>query len=149
MVMLWVLRDSDHWHIALQITDPSSRQRRRPKTKRTKQYFRQKKGKRTDTKTYWLTVSRKVSSTLTKDLLIFFKVWGQRTWKSSFINRKELENNILKGWITGRKRNGTRLLKFEVNALVRPTAWHNDDDCNNNNNNNMRVVLKVMSNSFL
>jgi hypothetical protein len=42
---VWVLRDSDHWQIALQITDPSSRQRGRPKTK-SKAIVRQKKGKR-------------------------------------------------------------------------------------------------------
>jgi hypothetical protein len=29
----WVLCDSDHWQLALQITDPSSHQRGRPKTK--------------------------------------------------------------------------------------------------------------------
>jgi hypothetical protein len=42
-VWLWVLRDSDHWQISLQITDPSSRQRERPKTK-SKAIFQQKKG---------------------------------------------------------------------------------------------------------
>jgi hypothetical protein len=44
-VWLWVLRDSDHWQIALQITGPSSRQRGRPKTK-SKAIVRQKKMKR-------------------------------------------------------------------------------------------------------
>jgi hypothetical protein len=63
-VWLWVLRDSDHWQIALQITDPSSRQRGRPKTK-SKGIFRRKKGKYKiwswtpkgvpHTKTNWLT----------------------------------------------------------------------------------------------
>jgi hypothetical protein len=72
---LWVLRDSDHWQIALQITDPSSRQRGRPKAK-GKAIFRQKKGKneiwswapkgcQTPRPTDWLTVSRKVTSTST------------------------------------------------------------------------------------
>jgi hypothetical protein len=67
------LRDSDHWQIALQITDPSSRQRRRPKTK-SKAIFRQKKGNSniwswapkgcpTPRHTDSLTVSRKVTST--------------------------------------------------------------------------------------
>jgi hypothetical protein len=32
-VWLWVLRESDHWQIPLQITDPSSHQRGRPKMK--------------------------------------------------------------------------------------------------------------------
>jgi hypothetical protein len=44
-IWLWVLRDSDHWQFALTITDPSSRQRGRPKTK-IKAIIRQKKGKR-------------------------------------------------------------------------------------------------------
>jgi hypothetical protein len=39
----WVLRDFDHRQIALQITDSSSRQRWRPKTK-SKAIARQKKG---------------------------------------------------------------------------------------------------------
>jgi hypothetical protein len=70
-----VLRDSDHWQIALQITDPSSRQRRRPRAK-SKAIFRQKKEKSkiwlwapkgcpTPRYTDWLTVSRKVTSTST------------------------------------------------------------------------------------
>jgi hypothetical protein len=42
---LWVLSDSDHWQIALQITNPSSRQTGSPKTK-SKAIVRQKKGKR-------------------------------------------------------------------------------------------------------
>jgi hypothetical protein len=42
---LWVLWDSDYWHFAIQIADPSSRQRGRPKTK-SKAIVRQKKGKR-------------------------------------------------------------------------------------------------------
>jgi hypothetical protein len=33
-VWLWLLCYSDHWQIALQISDPSSRQKWRPKTKR-------------------------------------------------------------------------------------------------------------------
>jgi hypothetical protein len=41
-VWLWVLHDSDHWQIALQITDPSSRQREHSKT-RSKKIVRQKK----------------------------------------------------------------------------------------------------------
>jgi hypothetical protein len=72
-VWLWVLRDSDHWQIALQITDPSSHQRERPKTKSTA-IFQQKKGKSkiwswapkgcpTPRYADWLTVSRKVTST--------------------------------------------------------------------------------------
>jgi hypothetical protein len=61
---LRVLRDSYHWQTALQITDPSSRQRGRPKTK-SKAIFRQNKRKKQnlvmgpegvpDTKTCWLT----------------------------------------------------------------------------------------------
>jgi hypothetical protein len=43
--MVWVLCDSDHWQIALQITDPSSRQRGCPKTK-SKAKIWQKRGKR-------------------------------------------------------------------------------------------------------
>jgi hypothetical protein len=43
-VWLRVLLDSDHRQIAVLITDPSSRQRGRPKTK-SKAIFRQKKGK--------------------------------------------------------------------------------------------------------
>jgi hypothetical protein len=43
-VWLWVLCDSDHWQIALQITDPSSRQRGCPKTE-SKVIVREKKGK--------------------------------------------------------------------------------------------------------
>jgi hypothetical protein len=41
-VWLRVLRDFGHWHIALQITDPSSRQRGRPK-RRAKQLSGKKK----------------------------------------------------------------------------------------------------------
>jgi hypothetical protein len=44
-IWLWVLRDSDHWQIALQIADPSSRQRGRPERK-SKAIVRQKKEKR-------------------------------------------------------------------------------------------------------
>jgi hypothetical protein len=44
-VWLWVLRDSDHSHVALQIADPSTRHRGRPKTK-SKAIVRQKKEKR-------------------------------------------------------------------------------------------------------
>jgi hypothetical protein len=72
-VWLWVLRDSDHWQIALKIADPSSRQRGRHKTK-IKAIVRQKKGKRkiwswapkgcpTPRHTDWPTVSRAVTST--------------------------------------------------------------------------------------
>jgi hypothetical protein len=74
-VWLWVLRESDHWQIALQITDPSSRQRGRPKTK-SKATVRQIKWKRkiwswarkgcpTPRHIDWLTVSSKVTSTST------------------------------------------------------------------------------------
>jgi hypothetical protein len=64
-VWLRVLRDSDHWQIALQITDPSSRQQFSGKRKeKVKSGHGPQRGARHhDILTDWLTTSRKVTST--------------------------------------------------------------------------------------
>jgi hypothetical protein len=83
-VWLRVLRDSDLWVIALQIADPSSRQRERPTERRSQLQgsnlpIGHKSQIGLDTKTYWLTVSRKVSSTSNSWIILSHVAVGDNT----------------------------------------------------------------------
>jgi hypothetical protein len=77
-----MVTDSDHWVIALQTAEPSSRQGGAPQKQdrnfqtaifRQEVMFGRKSQSGLDTKTYWLTVNRKVISTFDFDLREFNK----------------------------------------------------------------------------
>jgi hypothetical protein len=105
-VWLRVLRDSDHWMIALQIADPSSRQRGRPTETRPQisdsnlptgiNICSKVKGCSIPRHTDWPTVSRKVTSNFefsSVQSIGLTKAWGQWGATSFVGSLKPLPSN--------------------------------------------------------